>query len=695
MKKLISFFLILTMFLALAPAAMATDADVRGASEQIGTWTDDDGNIHAFDISAETPALSPPYASEIDGDWEYVAAGGEAIVRKYNGSAARVTIPSQLGGCTVTAIGDCAFQNNKTMTEVTIPDGIVSIGLQAFEFCYGLTGLSIPDSVVSIGPSAFQECNNMTSFDLGGGVTSIAAHAFNNCRSLASMTIPKSVTEIGNSAFGICDSLPAIKVASGNPAFKAVDGVLFSKDGTLLHTYPAGKSGTSYAIPSGVTSIRDGAFSGHSELTDVTIHAGVTDIEIYAFGFSLSLRNITVDAGNPAYKDVDGVLFTKDGTLLHTYPVGRTSVSYVIPSGVTSVANYAFFRCDAIRTVAVPDGVTTFGLQTFSYCYALTDVTLPASLTDIPYAAFRGSDALSDVWYAGTQDQWEQIEIGEDNEPILNAAIHFESTIPGVPELVSATEVKGGVEFIWKASAGAAKYRVLRKVGSGSWSKLAETEDTVYTDTSAKAGTTYAYSVRAIDAEGNLSAYDKTGLTVKFKGSTLGVPELTSVTMKSNGVQFKWKAAEGAAKYRVYRKVGSGSWKYIGATSKTTYTDKKVTAGKTYSYTARAVDADGKLGKYDKTGLKITYIAVPELVSVKRVSSGVKFTWKAATGAVKYSVYRKTGSGSWKYIGATSKTSYTDKKVTVGKTYSYTVRGKDAYGHLSAYNTTGKRIKVS
>ncbi len=272
----------------------------------------------------------------------------------------------------------------------------------------------------------------------------------------------------------------------------------------------------------------------------------------------------------------------------------------------------------------------------------------------------------------------------------------FDSVELKAPELVSVTEVSGGIEFKWNAVRGAANYRVYRKTGSGSWNRLVETDDTSITDKNVTAGKTYTYTVRAKGADGKLSGYNKTGLTLKYTGSTkLAAPELVSVTMKSTGVQFKWKAVDGAVKYRVYRKVGSGSWKYIGATSKTSYTNKKVTAGTTYSYTVRAVDTAGKLSAYDKTGLTLTYISVPELVSVKKVSSGVKFTWKASDGAVKYSIYRKTDGGKWKYLAQTSRTYYTDKRVAVGSTYAYTVRGKDAYGHLSAYNTTGKSITIS
>ncbi len=803
MKKLISLLLILTMFLALAPAALAAEG-------------------------GETDSPSPDM--ETDGDWVYSIEGGKAVLTGYTGSATELVIPSKLGGRTVTAIGDWAFSWRENLTSVTIPNSVKQIGIEAFISCVGLKSVK-----------------------LGKGVTTIKQGAFLDCRALKEITLPASVTEIEKWAFSMCFSMTKITVAAGNSVYSDIDGVLCNKAGTLLLVCPTGRSGD-YRTPAGVTEIADYAFSQCYFLTSVTfsdsvkhigqcafeacdglkqftIPAGVTQIGAGAFACRW-LTDITVSANNSAFCDIGGVLFSKDKTLLHTYPAGR-SVAYSIPDGVTTVGDYAFYDCQELSGVTIPDSVTHIGKSAFYNCWgysrrgltsltipdsvktidekaflacggikslklgkgltsigesafmlceslpsvtipdsvktigesafsdctdlkdltlgkglksigeaafyqcsSLTEVTIPNSVTKIErdilsfctslkrvmiggsvteigvaafehceslteitfgnkvksigYDAFYSCDNLKDVWYGGTKKQWNAIEIDVLNDPLLSARIHY--LYP--PELVSATEVSGGIEFQWKAATGAVKYRVYRKMSGGSWKKIAETDEISYTDRSVKAGSTYTYTARAIDAKGNVSGYDKTGLTVKYIGSALGVPELGSVTMKSSGVQFKWKAADGAVKYRVYRKTGSGSWKYIGATSKTSYTDKKVTSGTTYTYTVRAVDADGKLSKYDKTGLTLTYISVPELVSAKKVTSGVKFTWKAAAGAEKYRVYRKTDGGSWKYLAQTARTSYTDKKVSDGKTYAYTVRGKDAYGNLSAYDTMGLSIEV-
>ena len=90
------------------------------------------------------------------------------------------------------------------------------------------------------------------------------------------------------------------------------------------------------------------------------------------------------------------------------------------------------------------------------------------------------------------------------------------------------------------------------------------------------------------------------------------------------------------------------------------------------------------------------WLATPTLSSASNVTGGVKFKWKAVTGAESYIVYRKTGSGSWSKIGTSTSTSYTDTSVKSGKSYSYSVRavGTDPNGVTvkSGYNSTGKSV---
>ena len=129
------------------------------------------------------------------------------ILKKYNGSKKDVTIPDG-----VTSIGDHAFWSCKRLTSITIPDGVTSIGEEAFEFCENLTSVHIGDGVTSIGGAAFADCKILTSIDIPDSVTSIGKYAFSGCESLKNIAIPNGVTSIGDKAFEDCWNLRKIDI---------------------------------------------------------------------------------------------------------------------------------------------------------------------------------------------------------------------------------------------------------------------------------------------------------------------------------------------------------------------------------------------------------------------------------------------------------------------------------------------------
>ena len=229
------------------------------------------------------------YTETVNGiKWTYTVSKGETSVgggsinsKAINTSTSGIiTIPSTLGGYTVTCIADYAFYYCDKLTKVTIPSAVTKIGNSSFGACTRLKTIYIPSAVAKIGTSAFSDCaltsveipssvtiiedscfarcTSLTNVLIPNGVLTIGANAFIGCSSLKSVTIPDSVLTIGGGAFSVCDSLEAFVVSENNSSYKAVDGLLMTKDGRSL-VAASGKIST-IDIPKGVINIADNAF---------------------------------------------------------------------------------------------------------------------------------------------------------------------------------------------------------------------------------------------------------------------------------------------------------------------------------------------------------------------------------------------------------------------------------------------------
>ena len=209
--------------------------------------------------------------------------------------------------------------------------------------------------VTSIGNSAFQSSTNLTSITIPDSVISIGINAFKNCRSLTSITIGNGVTSYGAFAFFGCASLTMIEVGAGNVNYTDVNGVLFNKEKTDLHTYPAGKTGDNYVIPDSVTTIGGSAFYECTSLTSITIPDSVTSIGYGAFRDCTSITSIT------------------------------------IPDSVNSIGGGAFADCTSLTSITIGDSVTSIGRFAFLACSSLTAVTFLGDASKIEDNAFEES----------------------------------------------------------------------------------------------------------------------------------------------------------------------------------------------------------------------------------------------------------------------------------------------------------------
>lgn len=161
----------------------------------------------------------------------------------------------------------------------------------------------------------------------------------------------------------------------------------------------------SVVIQNSVTDIGSGAFAICEHLTNVTIPSSVTSIKGSAFENCLSLPSVT------------------------------------IPNSVTSIGNSAFSGCASLTAIIIPGGVTSIDDSAFENS-GLVNVTIGSGVASIGSKAFKNCDDLSDVYYGGTETQWNAIEIGNNNEPLLNATIHYSAPGPEpVPEPATLSSI--------------------------------------------------------------------------------------------------------------------------------------------------------------------------------------------------------------------------------------------------------------
>lgn len=218
----------------------------------------------------------------------------------------------------------------------------------------------------SIGQSALNQCSSLTSIEIPEGVTTLGDAVFWYCNSLTTMSLPASLTSIKNETIEYCPALTTITVAVGSTTFESEDGVLFNKGKTTLIKYPEHKGGTSYTVPSSVTTIDYRAFEKCTNLTSITLSENLEATGIYAFYNCTGLTSINIPAslrtiGNGSFWDCTNL----------------TTVCFAEGSALETIGRYAF-DTTGLTSISIPDGVTSIGNGAFSSCSGLRSVTLYA-----------------------------------------------------------------------------------------------------------------------------------------------------------------------------------------------------------------------------------------------------------------------------------------------------------------------------
>lgn len=268
------------------------------------------------------------------GDYTYtLTSRGNAVFKGYSGTEAILEIPEKIDGYTVTEIGTACLEDNDIVTEVIIPDSVVTIQQQAFMWKTELKRVELGNNVKDISYQAFFGCTGLEAIEFPDTLTSIGTSAFYKCTSLKNIHLPKSVVSFGESynqtgisknVFSSCTGIESFSVEEGNPKTCSIDGILYKIDElgnpVGLLAYPPAKAQKRLEIPKGITEICAEACA-EAGFEEVSLPKGLTVINFNAFGECDSLTKVTGG------------------------------------EGLISIESDAFFRCAALTTFDIPDSV--------------------------------------------------------------------------------------------------------------------------------------------------------------------------------------------------------------------------------------------------------------------------------------------------------------------------------------------------
>ncbi len=289
------------------------------------------------------------------------------------------------------------YPASKEGESFTIPEGVKSLEMSAFGGCIYLKNLTTPTTLEMISGSfyncealetvtlngnsltmysAFANCPKLKKVIMNDGVNSMVGSGFNMCPELEELYISKTLTTMSEVMFLGCPSVRIIEIDEENPNYKSCDNAIYSKDGTVLYFYAQGNTATSFEVPDGVTKICDYAFWKVNNLKSITLPASLTEMECYALTYCTSLESITVSEDNTVYTSIDGDLYTKDGSMLLTYAIGKKDRVFTLPTTVKKLQYDSISGAMYLEQINLPDGIESVTGAAFENCASLVSINI-------------------------------------------------------------------------------------------------------------------------------------------------------------------------------------------------------------------------------------------------------------------------------------------------------------------------------
>ena len=443
--------LILLVFLTACNGAPPAKPDTAGAASQTGESekTETSPETEPPESEASETALETengdaayeyePERCETDTlTWEFntdtgtLAVHGEGPMRDYTAEPPEwEQYKDQIVAVTlddgITSVGAYAFCDYLNLTEARLPDSVEVIDVSAFDYDWALRTITIPASLKYVGSRAFYNTLLWEPSDLvfPEGCEYIGDEAFHSAlKSGGAVSLPSTLKYLGERSFTNA-YLSDFTVAEDNEFYCSENHAVYTKDmKSLLMFAPVTEGMSEFRIPDGVEKISAECFNVMQGVEAVYIPASVTEIEEEAFFSTFDLKKITVDEANPNYRSENGLLLSRDGTLLLAWPDGIEADELVIPDGVERIGGHLFYgRYDSPYTVVLPESVREIG--TMSLPANMASLTLPSGLEKIDDYVFYEGLSVAGIHYNGTAADWEKITIGDGNAALDSAVIHM------------------------------------------------------------------------------------------------------------------------------------------------------------------------------------------------------------------------------------------------------------------------------